>query len=458
MSESPLVARGLSVFGPLRAEEEPWLEECFVPPADFDIMAEANSIIVFSLAGGGKSAVRRMLAARVCKPDRPPLFLIVEWQPSPSVWEPAVGFESVPGQVAHIFDLCAMETLCYLASYPAAWATAPEWVQQMLTWFVWRFLRGSGIIRAADLLEGKPGCAIVAQILQADVKDDLLPSNDWRLVTREFSKAIQRLGLKGIWVMVDGAEQQMMRESERLLSALIPFLSTLSLFEQGAFVYKVFLPAGFYLPLLTASGLDRRRFAAFHLTWSEEQLQRIAERRLSLALGKPDFPLKALCIAPRFLEWMRRIGGNSPRVWLEGLRPLVARYLETGQPIKPSDWKRLRHQFLPHLILDEGNRVVMVGGRVIPVNEIPAGAYRLLCYLYQNAGEVVPWDELYYKGYRGKDRIPRSGEEGYEAPADYIGILYSRLSDLRKAIEPDPSDPVYIETIRDEGIRLRLTW
>lgn len=458
MNESLVGAKGLSVFGPLRAEEEPWLEECFVPPPDFDVMAEMNSIIVFSPAGGGKSAVRRMLAARIYKPDRSPSLLIVEWEPSPSVWEPAVGFESVPGQVAHIFDLCAMETLRYLASYPAAWATAPQWVQQMLTWFVWRFLRGKATIRASDLLESEPGSSFVAQILQADVEDDLLPSNDWRLVTVEFSKAIQRLGLKGIWVMVDRAEQQMMRESERLLPALISFLSTISLFEQGAFAYKVFLPVRFYMPLLTASGLDRRRFAAFHLTWSEEQLQRIAERRLSIALGKPDFSLKSLCTAPRFLEWMRRIGGNSPRVWLEGLRPLVAHYLETGQPVKPSDWKRLRRQFLPPLILDEGNRVVIVGGRVIPADEIPAGAYRLLCYLYRNPGRVVHWEELYYKGYHGKERVPLSGEKGHEAPADYKGVLYSRLSDLRKMIEPDPSDPIYIETIRDEGIRLRLAW
>ncbi len=265
MMEAVPPARGLSVFGPLRAEEEPWLGECFVPPAEFDIMAEANSIVVFGPTGGGKSTVCRMLAAHVRKPDCPPSFLIVEWQPSPSVWEPAVGFESVPGQVAHIFDLCAMEILRHLALYPGAWATAPDRVRQMLTWFIWRFLRGNTAIRAADLLEGKPGCSIVAQILQTDMEEDLLPSNDWRLIISEFSKAIQRLGLRGIWVTVDMAEQWMVRESSHLLPALTSFLSTLPLFEQGGFAYKLFLPVGFRPLLLTAPGLDRRRFAAFHL-------------------------------------------------------------------------------------------------------------------------------------------------------------------------------------------------
>ncbi len=102
--------------------------------------------------------------------------------------------------------------------------------------------------------------------------------------------------------------------------------------------------------------------------------------------------------------------------------------------------------------------MVIVGGRVIPVNEIPAGAYRLFWYLYRNAGRLVPWDELYYKGYRGKDRVLRSVDEGYEDPGTYTGILYNRLSDLRKAIEPDPGDPIFIETVRDKGVRLRLGW
>lgn len=63
--ESPKVsAHGLAVFGALRAEDEPWLEECFVPPAEFDLMGGAPSAIVFGPPGIGKSAVRAMLVRR----------------------------------------------------------------------------------------------------------------------------------------------------------------------------------------------------------------------------------------------------------------------------------------------------------------------------------------------------------------------------------------------------------
>lgn len=448
MGEQSKPLRGLAVFGSLRAEEEPWLGECFVPPSEFEGMIEARSILVFGPPGSGKSAVCRMMAAWASPPGSPPSYLVVHWLPTPSLWEPLTGFESVPGQVAHVFDLCAMETLRFIAQHPERWTASPEWARWLLAWFVRRFLRGDPKIRAAELLEEAPGREVVSSLLQTERSEDLLPPNDWRLVTAEFAKALQRLGLRGIWVMVDGLETWL-AESGRLLPAFVSLLSTLPLFEVEAFAYKVFAPEAFYGPLLRAEGVDRRRFTLYFLSWSEEELRKIAERRLAIALGKPKFSLQALCAAPRFLDWLRRIGGESPRAWLESLRPLVALYLETGRPVPATRWERVRNQVVPRILIDETNRVVIVGGRKIPMEEIPSGALRILRYLYQNADRVVPWEELYYKGYQQKE---------YEEPGDYEKTLYSRLSDLRKIIEPDPRHPVCIETVRDEGVRLRKAW
>ncbi|MDW8069170.1 MAG: winged helix-turn-helix domain-containing protein [Anaerolineae bacterium] len=457
MSERCESAYGLKVFGSLRAEEEPWLGECFVPPSEFDGMVEARSIIVFGPPGSGKSAVCRMMAAQVAPPHSSPLYLIVRWQPTPPLWEPVAGFESVPGQVAYIFDLCALEVLRFVALYPDRWASAHPWARWLLAWFIRRFLRGDPKIRTAELLEEAPGREIVADLLETERSEDLLPPGDWRLVTVEFVKALQQLRLQGVWVMVDGLEAWL-GESRRLLPAFISFLSTLPLFEEEAFAYKVFAPEAFYGPLLTAEGVSRYRFRVYHLSWSKEQLEKIAVRRLALALGRPEISLKDLCRSPQFLKWLRQVGGVSPRIWLESLRPVIIRYLETGKPVPVSEWKRLRNQVVPRITLDEENREVLVGGRNIPMKEIPSGALRILRYLYQNAGRIVPWDELYYKGYRQMERIPHRGEPGYEEPSNYENILYSRLSDLRKKIEPDPKNPVCIETIRDEGVRLRVVW
>ncbi len=451
MGDVRLSARGLSAFGSLRAEDEPWLAECFVPPTEFALMAEASSIIVFGPPGSGKSAIRRMLMARAVKPDGSPSHLIVEWQPNPAVWEPSVGFQSVPGQVAHIFDLCADALLHHLARNPDGWTAAPAWTHQMLTWFVQQFLRGDATVRAAHLLEGLPGSSVVADMIREEKGEALLPPGDWRLVAAEFSKSVKRLGLQGVWVFVDGVETWLGDRLEvgAFLNSLWHFLSTLPLFERSDFAYKVFLPSSLYTPLANAAGIDRSRFAPFRISWTESQLLQMARKRVALALGKEMAP-EMLCEAPNFMETVRRTGGENPRVWLEVLRPVVAHYLEHGRPATLAEWKRLRRQVPLRLSVDEETGVVIAGGRVIPREALSAGAHRLLVYLYRNAGRVVPLDELYQRGYQKQSN---STDHYYDE-----GVLYSRLSELRKAIEPDPRDPLYLETFREKGVRLNVTW
>ena len=100
-----------------------------------------------------------------------------------------------------------------------------------------------------------------------------------------------------------------------------------------------------------------------------------------------------------------------------------------------------------------------MGGREISAEEMTGGAYRLLCYLYKRAGNIVSWEELYFRGYRGLDHVPRApDDEGYEPPALYERTLYSRMSDLRKAIEPDPQHPLYLDAVKGKGVALRLSW
>ncbi len=44
---------GSEALAALRAEEEPWLERCFVPPNDFALMGRQFSIAVFGKPGSG---------------------------------------------------------------------------------------------------------------------------------------------------------------------------------------------------------------------------------------------------------------------------------------------------------------------------------------------------------------------------------------------------------------------
>jgi DNA-binding response OmpR family regulator len=83
----------------------------------------------------------------------------------------------------------------------------------------------------------------------------------------------------------------------------------------------------------------------------------------------------------------------------------------------------------------------------------------MLRYLCRRGGEVVTKAELYYLAYRGLDYVPRSPtDEGFEGRKEYEGVVDTNLWRLRKAIEPDPSDPVLVITRRGHGVELRVRW
>lgn len=453
---------GLEAFGTLQAEGEPWLVECFVPPEDFPLMGEVHSIAVFGGPGSGKSAVCEMLLRQCHTASGEVRCLTAHWQPMPSVPQPSAGFHSVPGQVAYVFDACAMALLQHLAEHPLKWSAASDWIRHLLTWFTLRFIQGDLQARTGFLLQqyAQAGAEVLQQFLNAELERDLLPPHNWSLVAAELSKALSLIGLESLWIVVDGLEPWVDTQPDQLSLALGAFFSTLPLFENAALVYKAFIPERLRPTLVSTAGVMRRRIQAYHLDWREEQLVEIVERRLALVMGR-EFQLEDLCSAEGFHKWLRRGGGDRPRAWLKMVRPLVVDYVSSqrSEPIGKETWRELRRQSPPPLFIDEERMRAIVGGREVPVQEMTSGGFRLLSYLHQNIGRVVPWKELYYRGYRGLPSVPRAPQdEGYEDWFSCERTLHSRISDLRKAIEPDPRDPVYLETVKGKGIRLIAVW
>lgn len=90
------------------------------------------------------------------------------------------------------------------------------------------------------------------------------------------------------------------------------------------------------------------------------------------------------------------------------------------------------------LAMDLGRREVMVNGRVI---DLTPTEFDLLHTLMEQAGYVFTRSELISKG----------------LGADYEGInrtLDSHIRNLRRKIEPDPKNPIYIQTVYGVGYRL----
>jgi len=142
---------------------------------------------------------------------------------------------------------------------------------------------------------------------------------------------------------------------------------------------------------------------------------------------------------------------------LDQIQPLVKYYAEhqLTRPIKEEDWKELRSEHPPYFWMEENAHEVKVGGRVIPLNDVPPKAYDMLRYLYQHSGQVVSKEELYYLVYLEMSSIPRSsGDAGYESPNIYAGLVDTSIYRLRQAIEPNPAEPILLRTVRGHGITL----
>jgi hypothetical protein len=452
---------GMEAVASLRAEEEHWLAHCFVYPDEFSLMGGLRSVAVFGKPGSGKSAVCRILLEEAGAFSSEPRYLIVRWQPMPAALEAMTGFQSVPGQIAHLFDSCAYTLLEHLVTAPARWHKAPSWARRFLVWFIQHFLVGDRGIRIGPLEErvGRDGKRVLSGVLQEE-GNSLMPTDQWSLIGRELSKTVQRLGWEGIWVVVDGIEPWVETQPQRAEAALTALFASLPLFQETSLAYKAFLPFRLQPTLASTAGIERGRIQRCYLTWREEQLLLLVERRLTLAFGRP-MTLQHLCGAPGLLDWLRRAGGDSPRAWLETIRPLVAYALARclTEPVPEETWKTLRSRYPPRLEFNEETGSIRVGGREVPGGSLPSGGLRLLRYLYRNAGRPISWEELHYRGYRELSSIPRVPDDpGYEERKNWEPTLFTRLSELRKAIEPDPEDPIYIETVRGEGVIFHLYW
>lgn len=474
---SPKLTRppiGLVAFETLRAEDEEWLLDCFVPPTDFERMASERSIIVFGDVGAGKTALCRALVQRVQRQGKPTR-LIVEWQVAPAEIDASAGLMTLRDQLHRVLDACALALVNYLVQYPDDWSNTPIWARATMAWFIRTFTQGDAKTRLAGwFTEKQPSATAILQMILGHTGEVLQPSASPDYIAAELVKALKPLGLEGIWIVADGLERWLVTE-ERLCADLANFLSTLILFERANLAYKFFVPRHLESALSVATGVQRRRLDSYRLEWDVPTLQMLVERRLALATGIKEFTLSHLCATPvpkktrskkvpqkqlNLLDWLQAAGGANPREWLDQVRPLVRYYLEhrLTRPIDEATWRKLRREHPPRLYFDASKKQVIVGGRHVPLEQIPSQAYEMLCYLIGHSNQLVSKADLFFRWYQGLDRVPRKGEKEFREPIEYEGLVDTNLWRLRQALEPDPTDPVLLVTIKGHGVRLNVRW
>ncbi len=452
----------LEPFSALRAEDEPWLDQCYVPPIDFDRLLNNRSVIVFGGIGAGKTALYEMMKHQIMTEDGTPSRLMVDWRVAAGQSDVLRSTSSVLKQLKQIYELCAVALANYLLQFPSHFEQAPDWSQARVAWFIHTALNNTPTIRLGPLLaKSTPGTALLQNLLDTKPMQVLYPDSPAEAVLDELCLALPPLHLQGIWVMADDIERLAQIDEDLLLDNLLGLLATLPIFERSEFAFKLFVPSRLEGEISKASGISRRRIDAIRLHWSPEELQKIVEARLALATNQKLCTLEMLCKTPKLLPWLEKAGGDSPRHWLDQIQPLVKHYVTNrlSAPIDEKSWRDLSQKHPPQFYLQPERRSVVVGGREITLDEIPLKAIDMLAYLYEHGNQIVSKEELYFRAYMGMDTVPRvPGDPGFEARTSYEGIIDTNIWRLRGAIEPDPKKPVLLETKRGQGLRLHVRW
>jgi hypothetical protein len=449
---------GLLAFDSLRAEDEPWLDQCYVPPPDFDLIAGTRSAIVFGAPGSGKTALFRALQERLGSKDdqqEPATSLAVNWQPTPI--DPQVpGSTAARLQLLQIFGDCADALLVYLARWPDRFSIAPSDVQDTLIWFINHYLGPdtSRRVRAHAAQAQGPGQTLLNSLSSRQVSNEWLAAAKPDLVINEFIKALREIGLGKVYVLIG---PDTLSNSDQTRQSLQAFFSSLTLFENPHFVYKMVLPMWLQDPLVSTGVIRRRRTRIYTLSWHLEDLITIVVKRTALASGSPVEKLAEICKDKNLSLWLERTGGDSPRGWLECIAPLVAQYLRRQRTISTEEWHDIRTQSSPRFMFDPESESAMVGWRRI--TDLPEVPRLLLSYLYENRERVCTRSELYHLAYLPTRYPDATEEERREYSADnYDSVLDTAISRLRKRIEPDPQTPMYVITERGKGYKLENAW
>jgi hypothetical protein len=277
---------------------------------------------------------------------------------------------------------------------------------------------------------------------------------------RAFVGLVQRIGLKAVYVLVDGLDEFSeiaIAPQTAVTTFLTPLVANLYLLETPPVAFKFFLPLELLEALRKNSAVRFDRLKQYHLEWQHDHLVQMLRGRLQAFSQGRVSSLDAtadVSVAGRVDAQLVRWARGSPRNLLllgdtlltiscerkEGPQLLLSE--EALQEV-PDRFEQEYGQLVPSLNIDEKQQKVLIGGRVIREKLSPL-EYNLLLFLYQNTEEVKSKDDIYLAVYQTTEGISDEA----------IDSLVFRL---RKKIEPDPKRPVYLITKRGKGYRLQNT-
>jgi hypothetical protein len=366
--------------------------------------------------------------------------------------EPLLSIRQFREEVFRELGVAALE---WAGRFPQRVQRTPQWAQHVWIACVEAFIPSIEQERLMDRYPALREAFTRGRTARESVRSTFTPDCSVETL-RSWVQALREMGCLGVWVVVEGLEMWESPESDALKEQLRHVLSSMVWFEQLDFAIKILIPARFSAALLSTAKLQNRRIQPVALTWSVNALKEIVERRLRFLTGKQDSTLETLIQDGLLLEWLKRYGGMVPRGWLDLAYPFVKAYLEKKAPLCISEAEDIFRTHPPRLRLDVERKQVILG---YSVWEVSPQSYDLLEFLYRQPDFSCTKEELYYRALRRLPNIPRKDMEGWEAPSTWWGVMDTALWRLRKDLEWDPRNPLYVLSERRKGIvRLNGVW
>lgn len=454
-SAVPPTAVGYQAFDRLRAEwERAWRDRVWVEPPHLHKVLAARSVFVFGAPGSGRTMLHDTLIEK-CQSRNPTPPLLVDWDPQ---LPPADASESDCAKfyVDEIFKHCARALLRHIAAAPDKFRAAPDLTRARLAEFIQLYSNQDPdfVDELAENL-AEPDLDAARGVLMQPVSSRAILDISPPSLISKLTHWIQRIELERIWILVEQGKAWITLEPERMPRTLGALLKTLDLFDIPGFEFKVLIPAEFDELVRIHSALSIRRADALRLEWSPEQLLVVVERRLAAMFGKPTFTLKQLGPAKELEDYLHEYGGVTPRGWLELVKPYAEkRYdLHLDRALTLKEFTDLRAANPPKLWIDPRTNQVFLHHKPL---DIKPNGLKILRYLYEHGKSTR--SALWYRGFRGLDREPKSREDkAWEMPTSWRQTLDQNIYRLRQDLESDPSAPTYLVTQPNETIVLQYT-
>jgi hypothetical protein len=438
-----------TLFGTLKAENEPWLSDIFVSLPVFERLFEPNSTILYGEAGSGKTALRLEMTKKVGQDVFTPLW-IPESFPENQPVSTALAIQAMRQALR-----ACVEKLVGEADLPRRLGELPDWVASAMQCFLRTYLPFDPNFYVQSK-EGKLNLEEIQWYL-ALLKKDLPPmitdNTSLNDQVRLLLSILRQAGYPQLWLCIDGLERWMPfqagRQVENFLDAI---LSTTMVFDVPGAVIKFFIPAMLHDTLKSTVGVEKLRAKEIHQEWSEANLCMMLEKRLAQALGLPAFSIGSIVEGDEFLSWLKVYGGKSPREWLQLTEPFAVTFRNIGKPLSAEQARQIWRQHPPILSLDHDRREVWIGRKRISIGSVIE--FRLLEYLAAHPGKICTLEELYYYAQEQLDYIPDSDHKKWAPRLTWRSAMDTLVWRLRQKIEQDPKAPLYLITHPRKGLEL----